>query len=123
MCMCIHTHTHLVVFTRNTVSLSSCSCLCLHLHTHTHTNKHTHTHTQQVGIDHTPVNAIGVLCQPRVVTPGKRFVLNLWFTQTHAREMDLIVVALNGDTKEYYGGFQVGVKEQQVCRCVCVCVC
>ncbi|TFJ86689.1 hypothetical protein NSK_001778 [Nannochloropsis salina CCMP1776] len=67
----------------------------------------------EVGIDRTPVNAIGVLCQPRAVQPGQPFVVNLWFTQTHPRPMDLIAVALDGDTKEYYGGFQVPVKAQQ----------
>lgn len=67
----------------------------------------------EVGIDHTPVNAIGVLCQPRQVQPGTPFTVNLWFTQTHARPMDLIAVALNADTKDYLGGFQVPVKEQQ----------
>lgn len=67
----------------------------------------------EVGIDHTPVNAIGVLCQPRQVKPGTPFTINLWFTQTHAREMDLIAVALHADTKEYFGGFQVPIKEQQ----------
>lgn len=47
-----------------------------------------------VGIDRTPTNAIGILCQPRAVAPGKPFVVNIWFTQTHARPSDLIAVAL-----------------------------
>lgn len=48
----------------------------------------------EVGIDRTPSNAVGVLCQPRAVAPGKPFVVNIWFTQTHARPSDLIAVAL-----------------------------
>lgn len=49
---------------------------------------------QEVGIDHTPSNAVGILCQPRAVKPGEPFVINIWFTQTHPRESDLIAVAL-----------------------------
>lgn len=48
----------------------------------------------EVGIDRTPSNAVGILCQPRAVAPGKPFVINIWFTQTHPRESDLIAVAL-----------------------------
>lgn len=53
-----------------------------------------HNKRKQVGIDRTPSNAVGVLCQPRAVAPGTRFVVNIWFTQTHPRESDLIAVAL-----------------------------
>jgi hypothetical protein len=98
-----------------------------------------------VGIDRTPSNAVGILCQPRAVAPGKPFVVNIWFTQTHPRESDLIAVALvrirvliwvdgcayhrsptrpspdkklpnnqqHADSKEYFGGCQHAIKEQQ----------
>jgi len=36
-------------------------------------------------VDKTPVDAIGVLCNPTVVAMGGVFNLNLWYTQTHKR--------------------------------------
>ena len=38
-----------------------------------------------ITIDKTPVDAIGVLCQPTMVPMGGEFNLNLWYTQTHKR--------------------------------------
>lgn len=35
-----------------------------------------------------------MICQPQQVAPGQGFTLSLWFTQTHPRESDIIVVAL-----------------------------
>ena len=67
-----------------------------------------------VTIDPAPINAIGVLCQPTQVSPGRTFNLNLWYTQTHAKVNKVIAVALNADTKEYYGGFEIDITEQQV---------
>jgi hypothetical protein len=45
------------------------------------------------------------------VTPGKPFTLNLWYTQTHPRESDIIAVALHADTKEYFGGFTIPINQ------------
>lgn len=41
-----------------------------------------------------------MLCQPQQVAPGQNFNLGLWYTQTHPRESDIIVVALHADTKQ-----------------------
>lgn len=52
-------------------------------------------HTTPFPINHqAPTDAIGVLCHPQQVAPGQGFTLSLWFTQTHPRESDIIVVAL-----------------------------
>lgn len=57
------------------------------------------------------MDSIGVLCSPIQVTPGKDFTLNLWYTQTHPRQSDVIAVALNDVTKEYWGGFTVPINQ------------
>jgi len=64
-------------------------------------------------------DAVGVLCQPSVVTAGTSFNVQLWYTQSHNREADLIAVALQADTKEYFGGCKVpisGLQGQTDCQ-------
>jgi len=47
---------------------------------------------EDLTIDPTPVDAIGVLCSPTVVAMGGQFNLNLWYTQTHKRsEKDILM--------------------------------
>jgi len=58
-------------------------------------------------------DGVGVLCQPSVVTPGTSFNVQLWYTQSHPREADLIAVALHADTKEYYGGCKIPINSLQ----------
>jgi hypothetical protein len=66
-----------------------------------------------VSVSKVPTDAIGVACQPTEVVPGRPFTLNLWYTQTHAKESDIIAVALHADTKQYFGGFTVPISQQQ----------
>jgi len=58
-------------------------------------------------------NDVGMTCYPQVVAAGQPVNVNVWYTLTHARPVDIHVNLLNHDSKLYYAGNIVEVDGQR----------